>query len=76
MICSEFVSKCWEHGGKIWPMLDTADIMPSNLGEWLVPKPMTARAKGVAGLRKIFPQELDRYVYQERVNALIGEGDR
>jgi hypothetical protein len=57
MICSEFAAKCWEHGGKIWPMLDMACVMPSNLGEWLIPPHITKQAKLAETLTKITPED-------------------
>jgi len=56
LICSEFAAKSWEHGGKIWPVLDMACVMPSNLGEWLIPPRITNQAKLAETLTKITPE--------------------
>lgn len=68
LICSEFAAKCWEHGGKIWPVLDMACVMPSNLGEWLLPPHITKQAKLAHTLTKLTPQ--DDHTFQRHVNSL------
>lgn len=34
LICSELAARAWEHGGHVWPELDCARIMPSDLAFW------------------------------------------
>ncbi len=63
MICSEFAAKSWEHGGKIWPVLDMACVMPSNLGEWLVPEIITKKAELANLMTRITPEDDHSFSY-------------
>lgn len=33
-ICSELVARCMEHGGWISPIVDTSQVMPSDIARW------------------------------------------
>ncbi len=67
LICSQYAAKAWEHGGKIWPMLDTACVMPSNLGEWLIPPGTTKDARNMAAMREAIKAGPDRFVFKRHV---------
>lgn len=67
MICSQFAAKSWEHGGKIWPKLDMACVMPADIAEWALPPAVTKDAKNMAAMREAIKAEPGRFVFNRHI---------